>query len=236
MLPYRMVVNVATGHYVEGQRRLKDALKRYSPEAARLFWTDALPPGCPPHELYPYAFKAFALREARLRGAGTVLWADASIVPVRGMERLWNLIERNGYWISRNGWWNAEWTADAAYEHLDITREQNWKVPHVVATAFGLDLRQERAERFLDEYYRLSYSPAIQGPWCNTNHPDYEHLPVNGRSNPCGPANVRGHRHDQTIASVLAWKAGMVLTDPPEWFAYKGGETDATVLVADGNY
>jgi hypothetical protein len=47
---------------------------------------------------------------------------------------------------------------------------------------------------------------------------------------------VLGHRWDQTVASVLAWRLGMTFTDPPKFFAYKGAETAETLLVADGAY
>ena len=59
------------------------------------------------------------------------------------------------------------------------------------------------------------------------------------RMAPCGipgPLDVLGHRHDQTALSVIAWRLGCVLDAPPDTFAYKGGENEKTILIADGAY
>jgi hypothetical protein len=162
----------------------------------------------------------------------TLLWADACIVP-RDLTPLFERIERDGYWMSKNGWMNSEWTADSAYADLSVTKEENARIPHVVATAFGISLRHFKGAAFLAEYLRLAQTNAFCGPWWNSNRGEYA-----GRDGaaPCGDASVRGHRHDQAAASVIAWKLGFELTDPPNWFSYKGEETEDTVLVADGNY
>jgi hypothetical protein len=208
----RMIVNVATDHHVRAQDRLVRSFKGMCPMVAMT----ALPEGCPEHSRVPYAFKAYALKEVADTGAvDTVLWLDASIIPGPApLDLLWQRIEHFGYWISRNGFRNSEWTANSAYQYLGVTREQNENIEHVVAGAMGFDLRHEIARKFLAEYYRLATNGAFCGPWR-------------------GGKGVQ-HRHDQTAASVIAWKLGMELTNPPEWFAYKGGEMDKTVLVAAG--
>jgi hypothetical protein len=46
---------------------------------------------------------------------------------------------------------------------------------------------------------------------------------------------VRGHRHDQTVLSILAHRLGMTeLVNRPRFTAYKGSETAETVLVNQG--
>jgi hypothetical protein len=189
-----------------------------------------MPPGSPSHRDVPYAFKAHAIKQALDRGADLILWADSSILPIRSLEPLWQRIEAEGYWISRNGWKNSEWTADSAYPLLGVTREENDQIPHVVATSFGLNLRHETGRRMFERYLELANNGAFRGPW--TNGPQS----VDGRRGPCGPASTRGHRHDQTALSVIAWREGCVLTDPPSVFAYRGGETEQTILVADSSY
>lgn len=215
----RLVLNVATGVYVAGQRRLKRALVD-----PLLSWADEMPPGSLTHKRIPYAFKAWAIEAARMKGADLILWADACILPIRSMEPLWALIERQGYWFSRNGFWNGQWCSDAALSLLGITREESFRQEHVVATTFGLNLRSEIGTRFASEYLRLAQNGSFRGPWMN-----------NGGEASADP-RVTGHRHDQTAASVIAHRLGMGLTNPPEWFAYRGGEVESTVLVADGAY
>lgn len=210
----RCIVSVATGRYVKGLDRLQSSPNLY---ATFMAWRDSLPPGSPAHADVPYAFKAYALKAAADEGFDVLLWCDACIVPgARSLNDLWEQIETHGYWISRNGYWNSEWTAESAYGDLGVTHEENATIPHVVATAFGINLNHSSGRKFLDEYFRLANTKAFCGPWV-------------------GGKGIQ-HRHDQTSASVIAHRLKMKLTDPPEWFAYRHGETDKTVLIADGNY
>lgn len=208
-----VIVNVATGRYVRGQSRLVDSFPGF-----KRIWTDTVPEGCPTHEDVPYAFKAFALKQVADSGNyDLLLWADASIVPgPASLDLIWERLETVGYWISKNGYRNSEWTALSSLQYLGVTAAENDQIEHVVATAFGLNLKMEIGRKFLEEYYRLANTEAFCGPWR-------------------GGIGVQ-HRHDQTAASVIAYKLGMELTNPPEWFAYRGGEMEKTVLVAAGAY
>jgi len=249
----RAVVCVATTErYQRGMARLFRTLPRFMNPHYSPYAFDHILVDWPSHEAKPYAFKAYALKQAADEGADLVLWCDACILPIRSMEPLWEKIEREGYWICNNGYTNYEWTADSAYpdlfptssyygtsgNYMDIVRHMNKRIPHVVATSFGLNLRSDIGKAFLEEYYRLaSETRAFCGPWANSNYlgdgwPYAENPP---RLMPCGPKDVRGHRHDQTVASVIAWRFGMKLTDPPEIFAYPPGD-DRTILLADGSY
>lgn len=213
-----------------------------------------IPKGWPTHEQIPYGFKAHALHEAAA-SIDVLLWADACIRPIRSMKPLWERIERDGYWFSNNGWSNYDWTADSAYPDLftteDLTgcgddkrpnleafREFNRKIPHVVATAFGVNVKHPQGKAFLDEYFRLaSETKAFCGPWWNESNPDCPgHHEGASRFGICGPSDVRGHRHDQTAASVIAWRLGFELTNPPDIFSYVDGQSESTILVADGAY
>lgn len=222
-----VVLNVSTGGYVFGQDRLEAAVRDQGYEF--LGWRDTMPPGSPSHHDIQYAFKSWSLKEAAKRGHTLLLWADASIMPVSSMAPLWAKIEADGYWLSKNGWSNAQWTADSAYADLGVTIEENRQIPHVVATTFGLNLAHPKGKAIFDEYFRLAQTGAFRGPWKNGPANRFSR-----RTGPCGPPDVLGHRHDQTALSVVAWRNGCELTDPPAWFAYQGGQTKETVLVADG--
>jgi hypothetical protein len=247
----RAIVNVATtDFYRRGQDRLFSALQPMDEHMSVIIHRE-LRDEWPTHQDKPYAFKSFALLEAA-RHFDLLIWADSCIIPVRSMEPLWERIERDGYWMSENGFSNYEWTADSAYQDLfrywqneqrstSAIREDMYRInrtiPHVVATAFGLNARHPKGKAFLDEYFRLaSETKAFCGPWLNANHPDNEKRQLDSFCARCGPPDVRGHRHDQTAASVIAWRLGFELTKPPNIFAYRGGETEETILVADGAY
>lgn len=232
----RLIVTLGTGRYVRGVDRLGKLCAANGTLA--LAWNDQLPPGSPTHEAKPYAFKAAALKYAADLKHPTLLWADACIVfGARPLERLWDYIEEHGVWLANNGWTNHEWTADSAYADLFPGRSMahaamyNRTIKHVVATTFGVSLSHPTGRLFLHEYVRLAMETnAFCGPW--TNGPKS----ADGRTAPCGPADVRGHRHDQTAASVIAHNLRIPLTSCPEWFAYRGNETEDTCLIADGAY
>ena len=248
----RGVVSVATGPYVKGQDRLRKELLKQG--VLDVSWRGMLPPSSPTHEDVPYAFKAVALKKAQGLSYDTVLWADACILPIKPLGPLFDRIEQDGYWFSNNGWTNYEWTADSAYPDLfpecfdsgkgcydyPEARDLNRKIPHVVATCFGISLRHPKGISFIDEYWRLAtQTKAFCGPWINASwkdpeHPNRLHCATNdGRVRSCGPSDVRGHRHDQMAASVIAWRLGFKLTNSPDVFAYAKFREDGAFHVED---
>lgn len=233
----RAIVSAGSGRYVKGLDRLTEWCSANDVEY--FAWRNHWPSGSPTHQDVPYAFKAYALREAIAAGAKTLLWADACILPIRPLKPLWERIERDGYCISNQAgpghkmaWSNYEWTADSAYPDLfpemtslGAARVINATIPHVVATTFGISMEHPTGRAIFEEYFRLANeTKAFCGPW------------VNASFAPCGPDDVRGHRHDQTALSVIAWRLGCQLAPMREVFAYRGDETTDTILMADGSY
>lgn len=262
----RAIVNVATGErYRKGAVRLEKALAEVEYVGGFFTWPN-IPTGWPTHEENPYAFKCRAMMEAVKRDFYQIMWCDACILPIRSLEPIWAYAEQHGAWISKNGWSNYEWTADSAYpdlfpeifagplgkeDSLEVARNVNRECPHVVATAFALDLRHPAGNAIFDEYCRLGLETrAFCGPWINSSWKNpttgLVAFPMGPRAQPCGPPDVRGHRHDQTALSVCAWRAGVPLTTCPKFFSYPPpgwsaadplkGLDERTILVADGSY
>lgn len=221
----RALVTVATEPWHILQDRQIQWFGEVDPGCAIKSWR-AIPSAWPSHGEMPYAFKSNALIEAS-KTCDLLLWCDSAVVPVRDMAPLWERIERDGYWVSNNGWNNYEWTADSAYPQLfpglsiDKARELNKTIAHVCAATFGISMKHMLGRDLLERYSRLCDTSAICGPWKNTPE------------TPCGPADVLGHRHDQTILSVVANDLDLQLTNCPDVFSYAPG-TDASILVSDG--
>lgn len=229
----RTVVNVSTGTtYVALQGRLNQKLEEYGNCDIKL-WSEPLPKSWTPHKEVPYKFKAHCLRSV---DADLILWLDSAILPLRSLEPLWQQIEEIGYFIPSNpGMWNYEWTAETAYDDLfpGISRSAaislNRQIPHCSSAAFGFNLRLWIGQRAYSEFSRLANTDAFCGPWANSNGPDRDRYQLDYlrelyTTAPCGPPEVRGHRHDQTALSVIAWRLGMKLDTT--LYAHENGTPD----------
>lgn len=215
-----VILNVATDHFVKGQARLVNTIRAIYPNPDRpawMLWTEELPDHCPPHQERPYAFKAFAMEAARDLGYTLLVWLDASMVLRKRIDPILDYARGHGAWFSRNGYRNSEWTNLARLADLQVTAEENHQIEHVVGGAFAVDLTHPKGLAFYNAYLNLARNTqAFVGPWV-------------------GGIGVQ-HRHDQTASSVLCHKLEIPITNPPEYFAYAGSETDKTILVADGSY
>lgn len=200
----RCCINVAfgPGWWPRGQRRLGESFKRFSPETPFLTWTDQVPPGCPPHKKVQYAFKPFAFADAFSRGYTTVLWVDAAAVLHKDPTPLFDQIEREGHYLQDNqGWTTGQWCSDSALQPLKVTREELFQTPHLMASVMGLDLTNKRSMEFLTQWKDLAAEgTAFKGDW------------KNDRRQVSKDPRVLGHRHDQTVASVLTLRLGMKWT------------------------
>lgn len=185
-----------------GQHRLDAALTAVGFSGPRLLWTGRLPPGSPTHEESPYAFKVFALLEAFRRGHRRVLWLDASVVPLGPLDPVEAALDAHGCFLLRYGNLTiGPWSSDRALAALGLDRDEAFDVPKIIAGAIGLDLADARAQQFLRRWHAHALD-GVTFPGAYTN----EHGQVSA------DPRVRGHRHDQVAASVLAWRLGMPLS------------------------
>ena len=201
----KCVVDFADGFFIKGQKRLIETFLHQGYNGDFLFFNDVAELGCPKFHDAPYAFKSYAMKKAQEKGYRFILWVDSSVYAVKPVQEAFDLIERDGYLLLNGGWCTGQWCSDAALVTLGVTREQlfspqgrfpNW--PHLMACVMGLDLEDATARTFLDKYYLLANDGVtIQGSHTNDN----QQVSADPR--------VRGHRHDQTIASVISWKMGM---------------------------
>jgi len=217
----RCVVSVATGpHYVANQDRLVRQTHLLGWQIC--FFRDELPPDSPTHAENPYAFKIFAIEEAVRQGATNVIWMDSSTIILKDLRPLWELIESQGYWFSRNyDYTNGQFCSDEALKIMGMTREEAFKVPHVTASCFGLRMDHPYATAFMMGWKTLEQFGAFKGDRGN----------LSGVSD---PLVYQGHRNDQSCASQMCYLLGMKLTDPPDWWAEQGAPTsDRTILTLE---
>ena len=215
----RAIVNFAKGGwYPTGQKRLVKSFEDRAYDGDFCLYGTVPELGCPSHEHVPYGFKAYALKKAMDDGYDQVVWADASVWLCSDHQRIWDQLDKDGYMFHLNGWNSGIWCCDAALPLLELTREEAFKIPHMMATVMGLDFRNDLANEFLDQYYQHALKGTFCGPWTNNNNEASSH------------PDVLGHRHDQTVASVVAWRLGMK-NWLQHWITYDRKAPDDDVFV-----
>jgi hypothetical protein len=165
-------------------------------------WTDNYPPGCPPHAESPCAFKPFCFEEMLQQGYELVLWVDATTTVTASLDPVFAEIEKNGYLLFREDHSVGEFCKDAALDTLGITREASFVIPSCWASVIGLNFKTEVAREFLREWKKLAVDGiTFPGPrWSGLRG-----FPATASTDP----RVKGHRYDQTAASIVALRLAM---------------------------
>ncbi len=205
------IINVACGSwYPRGQDRLSKGLDTHRYFGTKMFWKDSFPAN-KTHAEIPYGFKPFAFDEARKAGYQKVLWLDAALVIEKPLDRIFDKIFEVGYFLVDNvGHNTGTWCSDAALQTLGLDREEAFKLPHLMACVMGFDFSRQICNDFLDQYLVFAQDgKSFQG----------KHTNAHGEVSK--DQRVRGHRHDQTVASILTRRMGLDQWQSPfEWLYY----------------
>ena len=201
----RCIISFATGRYNSVLDRQIQTVLQHTEDIDHICYRDSYPQGCPTHQEVPYAFKAFVLKEAMDKGYTSILWMDSAIYIQHDIEPLFEIIEREGYLIFRNGWTQANWSTDAQLEAFNLTRDEAESMPHPMACVIGFQINDETIEWIHD--YINSY-PLFVGAW-------------NNNDNVCSAdTRVLGSRHDQTVLGFIANQYGLKMTNPNGLLSY----------------
>jgi hypothetical protein len=202
------VINFAKGRwYPHGQYRLvRSLIETHFDGEILVFGEEKDLPGCPNHRDAPYAFKPFALKTVFERGYEVVLWADASVWAIQNVRPLVEEILRRG-WMFIHNTCAGEWTSDACLAQLGVSRDEAMRIPMLMGLCMGWDMSNRKCQIFLKEWLeKATDKVSFPGSWTNKN-----------REVSADP-RVRGHRHDQSVASFLAHRHGMEYTPNDQAF------------------
>lgn len=185
-----------------GIERLQASLLAAGFDGDFIYWDSDYPEGSPTHRESPCGFKPFCFAAAAAQGYESILWLDATVTAIQPIEFLFQSIEREGYVFFAEDHSVGEYCKDEALAPLGITREASLGMRSCWACAIGLDMRDPRAGRFLKEWQSLATDGiTFPGPrWSGVRG-----FPAAASSDP----RVKGHRYDQTAASVIALRLGM---------------------------
>lgn len=200
-------------NFSESLEYLSESLRESGFSGEIITWDDEYPAGSPKHEDSPMGFKPFCMLEAKRRGYSKVFWIDSSFRINNSFDSLVARLNRLGYVMFYAPHNLGQYCKDDALKTLGISREQSFRMPSLSSSFIGLDLNREICLKFLNRWSELAVDGVtFSGPkwsgikgWPKTAslHPD-----------------VKGHRHDQTAASVIALKLQMW-----HWLPYKDMKT-----------
>jgi hypothetical protein len=127
---------------------------------------------------------------------------DAGIRVRQSLDPLFESIQRRGYLFFPERHSVGEFCKDDALGPLGITREEAFAIPSCWSAVIGLDLESPQAVEFLRQWKeRAADGVTFPGPkWSGVNG-----WPRRASQD----SRVKGHRHDQTAASAIAYRLGM---------------------------
>jgi hypothetical protein len=172
----------------------------------------------------PYNIKASALYQARLEGFSNVyLWADCSVWAIKNISPIYDIIERDGYYLLSSGYNAAQTCSDKCLDYFKITRDEAEKIPDSSTMVFGFDLNSDVGFKFYINFIFASSNGIFNG---SREHDNQSQDP-----------RFLFHRQDQSAATCIAHKLGMKLHSFGQHVAYDQDEVtppESVVMLARG--
>lgn len=203
-----VIINLSTFQYVNGQKRLQNSIQKYSPAIPFLKWNNESELQAPPHRINPYAFKVYAFYKAIQQGYDTIFWMDASCYLIKDITPLFEMIDKEGYFMHEAGHYAGKWTNEFTRNYFQIDIDILNNLPMFTAGCFGLSAYSQTAMTFLDDWRKAMEAGCFKGEWSN-------------------------HRHDMPSGSIIAKSLAMEYKNGNEYLAYASPEqaVNDTVLI-----
>jgi hypothetical protein len=203
------IINFATGTFKKGQERLKKSLIDVGFNEDILFFSE-LPKHWPKHEDVPWGFKVYAFQEAKQKGYNIILWIDSSGIVFRNIEPIINIMKKEGIFaFSRLNSSVGEWSSDIVIERNNLTREDAFKIPEISGFCIGINLKHSKGIEFYNKWKEAA-DDKISFLGIKKPH-TIEDSMTNKNKVVSKDMRVSGHRHDQTIASILCYNLNIKL-------------------------
>lgn len=211
-----LVVTYANRHFVTGRNRLESSCRKLGQSIVCYGDNNDFAR----HDDFPYYFKVDALLTAA-RQAEILLWADSSVFATgKGcLTPIFDHIKREGYWLQNNGSTNAMWCNDTSLAAFGFNRDEADKQCQIDAACYGVAPGHSTGKIILDELVR--HKDLFRGARDNLRRS--ESLDI----------RCLGHRHDQSVLSLIAAKHRLNTPWPDAHMWYQWGLNPEYLLNLD---
>lgn len=205
------------GNYAKALMRQELSMKQVGFDGRWAGFNDYAHIGSPMHKApkefnpVPYAFKAHSIRKVMEEGARYILWLDSVVYATKSVEPIFDHIKKHGYLLLDNISYSiGDYTSDACLSKHGMSREEAFNNPMTMACVQGFDVQNPKAKEFIEKYIAAAEDGvSYHGSWTNEN------LQVSN------DMRCMGHRHDQSVASILAAQLKMqIINAQSSYFAY----------------
>jgi hypothetical protein len=191
--------------YPKGLKRLVDVISKSDFKGHVLYrlggWPD-LETGSLVLAHVPYAFKVCFFREAQRKGYKRVFWMDTSLLPYVSLNKIFEMIQENGYFAMGNAHTVGPYMRHPAIDAFGIRLQQANHIPSCSAGIFGVDFTSQIGPKIIDAWYQAAQNEvAFFSP-----------------------------RSDQNALSIILYKLGLTLC-PISRLAHNPSEINSETLL-----
>ena len=186
--------------YHSGVERMQQSLQLVGYTGGFIHGTE-YPEGCAHESVARKCYKPFMMLKAFVQGYQRILWLDSSMWAIRPINELMSEIGNTSCYSIDDGWNTGLWSTDSCLQEFGISREESFSIFHIASGCVGIFVGKEimtPGEIFLRRWLDCAKNlRGWKGPrWIKDGF--------------CSDDDrVKGHRADQTVASILLWQLGM---------------------------
>jgi len=194
----KAIVNLYTNvdRYISGGNRLKESFynSNSNSDVQFLQYSSEDEVGAPKHHENNYAFKVYAIKKT---DADLILWLDSSVVLVKDVKPIFDLIKKQGVFFESSGHMVGSWCNDETLLKFGITRDEAFNMPMFSSGMTGINFKSKIGQEFFSRWHQSMLRGDFNGDWAN-------------------------HRHNQTSGSIIANLMGLTkfYTKDNHYFPY----------------
>lgn len=209
----KAIVNLGTHQYRNGQIRLKESLTGKTDADLFQFYSEG-EVGAPKHEKNHYAFKIYAIEKVRSLGYDQVIWLDSSIFAIDSIEPIFNLMRYHGHFAEDSGNWCGNWCNDKSLEYTGYTRDGAMDIIMISSGVLGLNFNNPITVKFFEDWKQSMLDGMFNGDWDNNKKQESQ------------DERCKGHRQDQSMASLYLHKHNMWISEGNTRLTYATAEQE----------